>query len=1077
MRQNSAAIALRFGLWRSMLASIEQRPLLAALAVAVLYGVVGAITWLAPPISWGPQAPQDDYFRDLQTVNLALFGAQATLLGLVYPLVIALVGMLFGQRSSSDRRLDVYFSETEAVTVGGLALGLVGAIALQALAYGQLELKVVGAITVLNSLWFVVNLWALAFFVLRSLDFIRPARRRELVKSYMANTAFSRQLRSLMMTNRWAGAPTYEYLPKLQAPDATMLPGFGEGPERLVQTFKGRRQIKDVRFGLLASVLTGHKADEPPIGFSVRPEGVYEDKAVLVTGGQAPLNWTERLFLRLAFRWGPAPRVSAPPASEVILKEAVGDLLGLVGSGRYDEFEARMDEAVELHTLLYRLAQEPKAAGDFNYAMEADFRDLTPLGRRWVQAYGALIERIGEPLDVDGRFYQSCAYFPGRIARDIRNLPFAARSVLYGALFGLFRATLTGAVRRHRESSATPPPAGQTFSLQGVGSEFHRRNLISFVAGWEFLGAEQIPRVKEEKAEWSQLGAILPDLKMHLRDTVMMTALAAQSGERQAIGWLSDLLLKWRDHAQRRLDPGNGAFALQRSIVSLALIDKPWAEVAALPLSAWDQAFKPIEVFDAGMENLWTDSLMVLVTTLAENFGLPEADWRVHNGAAVAAGALFRNEVFDTGAGGHPDAPPLSARGVLSSILRIAGVGERYEDGYAGDLSELAESIQRLEGPNYVSFRVYSLWGGAGFQDQTHTQVLLLAAALDPSGASASDLVADLKVLLLPREDRAKRRILYHLAAMREAAKSVELAYGRGVVATLRNEDVSAKQLEERLAATAAILQQCEAEIRAARDAEITAAEIDPGRLERLVGEVAQLAFDPATAGFPVQEFKAVERVAELLPQETFELGIDKGALTDPVLGDVSEELGSRWAVELIPVVGGRVLAAVVASRRPIRRRPKDADTYWTALKEAMEAVKSAGQTPVIVRPNRHQPVWLRQWHFGGSGGLPRPSDMTIARRDVADGSYDFDLNGVAVHSSAGTGNATWVFGLETLEAVSFQLYGPQPFEARFVSDPADRWSGVLHLGFGVDVAVSAGPLWRLEHPALMPPRKPRPHA
>ena len=99
-----------------MLAFVRRHWRVSLLVAIALYGVVGTITALVPPTDYGPQIPGDlaDYFRDLQTINLALLGAQATLLGLVYPLVIALVGMLFETRSSTGHRLQIYFSETEA---------------------------------------------------------------------------------------------------------------------------------------------------------------------------------------------------------------------------------------------------------------------------------------------------------------------------------------------------------------------------------------------------------------------------------------------------------------------------------------------------------------------------------------------------------------------------------------------------------------------------------------------------------------------------------------------------------------------------------------------------------------------------------------------------------------------------------------------------------------------------------------------------------------------------------------------------------------------------------------------------
>lgn len=250
LRRNVASAGLRHGSGRRMLAFVRRHWRVSLLVAIALYGVVGTITALVPPTDYGPQIPGDlaDYFRDLQTINLALLGAQATLLGLVYPLVIALVGMLFETRSSTGHRLQIYFSETEAASVGGLALTYIAFVALQSLLYAQLELKVVGAITVLNVIWFAINLLGLAFFVLRSLDFIQPTRRVRLTRSYIANIAWRDQLRGLMLANRWVNAARYKYLPEDAAESEFTITPFISDADLVAREFSSPRRLRDIRF-------------------------------------------------------------------------------------------------------------------------------------------------------------------------------------------------------------------------------------------------------------------------------------------------------------------------------------------------------------------------------------------------------------------------------------------------------------------------------------------------------------------------------------------------------------------------------------------------------------------------------------------------------------------------------------------------------------------------------------------------------------------------------------------------------------------------------------------------------------
>jgi hypothetical protein len=556
-----------------------------------------------------------------------------------------------------------------------------------------------------------------------------------------------------------------------------------------------------------------------------------------------------------------------------------------------------------------------------------------------------------------------------------------------------------------------------------------------------------------------------------------MVGQAAQVGELQAIGWTSDLVLKWRDQTRQTLGLPDGGFALKRAVITMALTARPWNDVAKLSLSQYDQPFGPGEVFGAAIGNLWQDTLMVLATTLIESFGSAQSDGQVHTGAAVAARALFRNEAFDPGAAGHPRSRPLDSRGVLESILRIAGAGERFEEGYAGQLSSLAEAIRDLEGPNYVSARIYSWGGSAGFEDQTHAQLLLLAAARETPGRRRGTVVIsdDLKALLLPREDRSKRRIQAHLKAIADAAGKIDANHGRAVIATLFDHDVDLAELTDRLADAVALVKQCHKETQAVREAEILAAALDPARLVKFADDASALAFEKPTAGFPVRLFDAVATVESDLTRKTYRTNARKGAFTTPPMADSGEDLGEFIGRQMVDLIGRDVFWDITQSRGPTERRPATAAAYWTALKAAMADVRAAGQTPIIVRAERNQPRWLSHWHFPPSGMPTRPSDMIIERREgVDDDAYDFHLNGVAVYSCPGAFGATWVLGVEILKTIYFQRFGDgRLFEVSFAPDPANVWEGHLLSVYGRLVELSEGPIWRLANPPPKPPAPP----
>lgn len=101
----------------------------------------------------------------LRDTNVALLSAQPTLLGLVYPIVIALISVLFGSRSSGGARLLIFIRQKGAIRVGTSALRLCAATT-AALALGALlPLAITVGFTAVNLRWFLANLLGIGLFL------------------------------------------------------------------------------------------------------------------------------------------------------------------------------------------------------------------------------------------------------------------------------------------------------------------------------------------------------------------------------------------------------------------------------------------------------------------------------------------------------------------------------------------------------------------------------------------------------------------------------------------------------------------------------------------------------------------------------------------------------------------------------------------------------------------------------------------------------------------------------------------------------------------------------------------------
>lgn len=1070
LRRNPISVAHRHTGVRRALAFVGRHKLAVGASAVALYGVVLALTAMCPPTAFGPQAPEglDDYFRDLQTINLALMGAQSTLVGLVYPLVIALVGLLFQESASRTGRLTVYFRETEAAVVGALSLVFIAVLGVQSLSYALVPLKVTGAMTVLNVLWFIANLAGLAFFVLRSLDFVRPARRRRMLESYVANEAWRNQLAQIVLLNRWMAADRYGYLstPPLIGGGGLIGPYDFDPPlaRRLINQPKA---LLDVDFGCLNAIVRGQAraavAKRPLTGltFAARPGRAYRNEIVLLRG-IGDLNWAERLLIAWAYHFGPVDRTEPAPLTDILLKEAVSDALSQFELGRFDDFRGRLDDASELHVLLYGLAQEPlkKDEASFNYAlMEEGFGTL---GGTWLDAYSPMLRRIAERFEGDPRFFESCAYLAPRLYRQARKVaPFKSVEVLFDIPGMLLVSMMARVAEDHADRNPGPIIPGVTFAVPGSLGQAYRRSWLSFVAGWERFGLDLADVDREGVADWATLSAIAPDIKRHLRDSALMVARAAQLGEEQAIGWTVDILLKWKGQVARPWhDRAGQAWALNRAVPTLALMDRVWEEVAALPLAVHGQIPTPASVFGAAIANAWMDTVVILLTNLLGRCPDPVGG-KVEGGTPEAAAALFQNRAFDPGASAHSRGPEFDTAALLRCLVRMAD----RADGYQADFEELADAIDRLEGPNYVSGRVYGWSGPDIVHADADLTLILLASTLAPLAGRRRGTFAvgeELTQMLLPRLDASRRNIRWRLRGLQDAVAGVDLVRAAALMSLVTGQAIDATEAGARLERTQDVLASCQAIIDAERETRITASVVDPARLAEVEFAAGATAFSPDH--FPLSLFGDVAVIDEVLPRFTYRLnGLPRGAYTDPAMDDGYAGGDDFFDQHLASNLRPRILFEALVVGPAVQKSPRTPVGWWREIKAGVAAVEAAGFTPILIRPDRRGPEWLLDWHYGAPGDTTRPADLILERREDFGDGYDFHLNGVAMYSSGGAGLATWVLGREMFERAEFETFpSGRQVQASFAPDPGDVWRATISLEWGRRLTMAQGPKWRI---------------
>ncbi len=793
-RRNPAIRAFRYTWWRLRINGIANHPFLSLGSLVLIFvggGLIAAHLVPEPNVKWLVAGLKHGDFQD---VAVGLLAAQAALIALVFPLIIALIGVLFELRTTTGARLNIFLKETESLVLGGSALMLSAALAIQLLLLPHIPAAVSVAVIALDVIWFVMNVLFLAFFLFNTLDFVRPERRATLFRRYIVNVAWRAELRNLITYNQLTQAVEYGYLPTT--------PGDLEsGAKILVSPMSLDSIPAAVRIPIReSSVLSNvflpvlHVVAEAWLQIAhARPESdgltwlvfepvpmrTYSGDIVLARSPQGlPLTSLQRLLVRLAFRFKNAARQESAPDTVAFLKEHVADLLPLIDAGRIQEFESGLSQLVDLHVFFFKIAQSPRdSAADepFSFAEISPFEFQT-VGESWAREYRDVLKRAVARLSIEPEFFATCAFLGARLYRELKDVarPSALTSITRIAATLFWRLREWSEAAQQAESGGTGNP-GIAFRLSATRSGTYAEAWRDFVAGWERLGTEIADFPVSTAEEWPAMNSRYWPVWDHLTTTATMVAAGAKGGDLLAVDWSTDMLIKWYEHIHRRWGDEADDLLSSKFLLTPDALSEHWNDVTAKTQSLLGDTLQPRSVFTAAVENAWQDVQLALICVLIRW----SAQTTATGAAAIAARKLLHSETHDHDSeAGYPRAVFGSAATALEAIIRIAYAERRFDAGHSAAVSTLAERLDDLTTEPYVSGRIYS---SSAVHDvhQLGTEQALILAVLARRAPVGSRLPSDIETVLqtiLSEDDVHARRLLARLEQIRDALRQLNPA-------------------------------------------------------------------------------------------------------------------------------------------------------------------------------------------------------------------------------------------------------------------------------------------------------------
>lgn len=1079
---------------------VERNPLVSVLALAAVYA---AIIYASAFVLWPKQDGgsselwQTSSMRDL---NLHILFVQAALAGIIYPIVIGLIGLLFQVGERGAARLSVYFKETETIIAGGSALVFVSILSIEVSFLSLLKPPQLAVLTALNLTWFIVNLFGIGHFLWNSLRFIKPDMRLGLIKKYLANVIWPNEVDRLLAINHFLNATHYGYLPSGNAKNGDPIietgPFTSRGLYSVQRKLSRGRLFTNYWFWLAEFIFNrwrvraktflekqGKTVDEwsaPRLQIPLLPGETYptDRKArkvdlCLISGGP-DLTKFERALLRMTARFSGNRAEEGPTESDKIFGELVWVVVEHIESNRVTGFEDSIRELIDFHVFLFQISWAESKNGDL--VSLAQLEDYTGFfGERvhdkWRHQYRDIFKRVISRLETEPEFFNRATRFGSNLFQ--RALDFAPPDItarftqlpisLFYHLGRWWKLTL-------ETQTSVKHDAWNSVELSRPYYSHHAKALREFTAGWDQMIQAVFGHKDPTGKNWRNVTDQFPVLDAHLEGTATMVANRIWNGDKLGALWSTDSLLKWLQLTQWDI---YGTRHLGRSLITplvqVDIFEIEWDEVKGnLDIVGPQEDVKPFDIFYAAIENYWTDVQLLVIAVLI--------NWSRHKPESIDGAIFFAKRVLS----GIPHESDSMAEGnlrrfsnaesILTSLIRQFSSGERYGRTYRTRLDRVVSALDRVSDREWVSGRIYTGVGGPGIGELFEAYSILLLILAGDGQSNYSGILRTLQ-RIAEKDDEAARGVGSLLEKLINTLKNAEFQSFRPTLIHFSDRFESAKTFEKSRFSLIKALNECSDALNSTRDENIRDAEIDPDKLNELARAASTEVFNRTNINAPINSFAEFNETTEELVTK-YNLvwnNFEKGSLTEPPMDHPIGNVGQVIAEGIANYVPARVLGDVIAKLLKRTLIIDDAEKYWGAIKEEAARILEKSQTPLLLVAIEDTPKWILDWIWptGSEDEIARPLDM--ARSDSQENHsryYMAHLNEIGVYRVAIARGASFILPKEVFKEVRFRRFPNGQFLEPSYEPEDDPWKIKLIFGVNFETTVSDDEILQIDQSA-----------
>ncbi|HCO6305824.1 TPA: hypothetical protein OBP62_004437 [Escherichia coli] len=561
---NQSYMALKWNGFEKILVSgskhyVKAMLILISFFAAIFIVMVSGKSYIKPYIAeWFP-----DWYT-LFDAQINLLGGQLTIIGIVYPMVVGLVSVIF-QRKSARKIVHAAYQTYSGFMLAGLSGLCLSGFMLCGLLLrtfvGNYNYAIICGISII---WMMLNIALSVWFFVQSLSVLDDEKRERMVLRFLTTDILSAHVKSqlhssflnnpvksqIIKNERYSNLTFEDYsfendysVIKSEVSIQEVIKDIYVRPLKIILwlvNMHGRLKKKQIAIALFSRLDSRSEFDTLPL-FKVKN---IESEHVLIT------------LLTRCFRTGIATQRHI--ATDRIIKGLLGDAIDALASADINAF----DEAIEgfcrdITTFTdgfnFRQGQQTD-----NLLLLADdiFWDRSFTDKLYTELY-QLFRQAVIRIDVSERFYTKCMNIPGMLCSKRESISF--KEIQLALMYTFYSWDIL--VRWGHANT------GRLDLTQCQSYEALLRNFVEIWEGWTD-GLKYISK----KTGGQQL--YHDTLKEHLFTLPDIVACAVLSGESGSVDWAVDLMNRWLHTARRSADSHNTAlFSWQEFIVTQATLD------------------------------------------------------------------------------------------------------------------------------------------------------------------------------------------------------------------------------------------------------------------------------------------------------------------------------------------------------------------------------------------------------------------------------------------------------------------------------------------------------------------------